>query len=94
MTWACGRRSRRRDIADEVVIELLVEPRANGVRRIGPKERIAVRGRAHDSPDAEIAGALLGVLPPRAVKRARCDAAGTRDQAALVIGAYRTLTPL
>ena len=52
----------RRDVADEIEIELVVERRVDRVRRSDQKERIAVRGRAHDRLGADIAAGTRPVV--------------------------------
>ena len=52
----------RRDVANEIEIELVVERRVDRVRRIGQQERIAVRGRAHDRLGADVATGTRPVL--------------------------------
>src|SRR6516165_1632774 len=46
--------SDRRHIADEVIIELVVERRVDRVRRTCQEQRIAVRWRAHDRIGANV----------------------------------------
>ena len=48
----------RRDVADEIEIELVVERRIDRVRSIPHRlKRVAVRGRSHDRLGGDIAGA-------------------------------------
>jgi hypothetical protein len=49
----------RRDVADEIEVELVIERRVDCVRRTDQEEREAVRGRAHDCLGTEI-GASAG----------------------------------
>ena len=52
----------RRDVADEIEIELVVERRVDRVRRTDQKECIAVGGRTHDRLGADIAAGARPVL--------------------------------
>ena len=52
----------RRDVADEIEIELVVERRVDRVRRSDQEERIAVRRRAHDRLGGDIAASARPVL--------------------------------
>jgi hypothetical protein len=52
----------RRDVADEVEIELVVERRVDCVRRIDQKERVAVRPRTHDRLGGDIGASARTVL--------------------------------
>ena len=52
----------RRDVADEIEIELVVERRVDRVRRSDQEERVAVRRRAHDRLGADIAAGARPVL--------------------------------
>jgi len=52
----------RRDVADEIEIELAVEAGVDRVHESGHKERISVRGRVHDHLGADIAGSSWSVL--------------------------------
>ena len=52
----------RRDIADEIVVELVVKRRVDDVRDCDQKERVAVGGRAHDRLGRDIAGGAWSVL--------------------------------
>ena len=52
----------RRDVADEIEIELVVERRVDRVRRQDQEQRIAVRRRAHDRLGADIAAGARPVL--------------------------------
>src|SRR5262249_52542423 len=52
----------RRDVADEIEIELVVECAVDRVHESGHKERISVRGRVHDHLGADIAGSSWSVL--------------------------------
>src|SRR5262249_6700348 len=52
----------RRDVADEIEVELVIEHGVHRVRRMDQEERIAIRGRAHDGLSGDItpgAGAVL-----------------------------------
>jgi len=46
----------RRDVADQIEIELVVERGVDRVHRIGQKERIAVRRRTHDRFGGNVSG--------------------------------------
>jgi hypothetical protein len=46
----------RRDVADEIIIEIAIERSVGRIIRTGEKERIAVRGRLHDRLGADIVG--------------------------------------
>ncbi len=52
----------RRDVADEIEIELVVERRVDRIRRTDQQQRIAVRRRTHDRLGADIAGGARPVL--------------------------------
>ena len=52
----------RRDVADEIEIELVVERRVDRVRRRGQEERVAVGRRVHDGLGADIAAGARPVL--------------------------------
>ena len=52
----------RRDVADEIEIELVVEQRAGYGRCADQQERIAIRGRFHDRLGADIAAGTRPVL--------------------------------
>jgi hypothetical protein len=52
----------RRDVADEIEIEPIVERRVYCVRRIYKKERVAVRRRTHDRLGADIGASARTVL--------------------------------
>ena len=52
----------RRDVADEIEIEIVVERRIDGVRRRGHKKRVAVRRRPHDRLGGEICAGARPVL--------------------------------
>ena len=52
----------RRDVADEIEIELVVERRVDRVRRADQEERVAVRRRAHDRLGGDIAAGARPVL--------------------------------
>jgi len=54
--------SDRRDIADKIVIELVVERRVDRVRRADQEQRIAVGGRTHDRLGADIGAGARAVL--------------------------------
>ena len=52
----------RRDVADEIEIELVVERRVDRVGRTDQEERIAVRRRTHDRLGGDIAAGARPVL--------------------------------
>jgi hypothetical protein len=52
----------RRDVADEVVTELLVKGRVNGLRGVEHKQCVAVRTRAHDDFGGNVAACSRPVL--------------------------------
>ena len=52
----------RRDVADEIEVELVVERRVDRVRRTDQEQRVAVRRRAHDRLGADIAAGARPVL--------------------------------
>ena len=52
----------RRDVADEIEIELVVERRVDRVRRTDQEERVAVRRRTHDRLGGDIAAGARPVL--------------------------------
>ena len=52
----------RRDVADEIEIELVVERRVDRVRRTDQEERVAVRRRTHDRLGGDIATGARPVL--------------------------------
>ena len=52
----------RRDVADEIEIELVVERRVDRVRRADQEERVAIRGRTHDRLGGDIAAGARPVL--------------------------------
>jgi len=52
----------RRDVADEIEIELLVERGVDRVRYAGEQERVSVGRRIHDQFGADIAGGTRPVL--------------------------------
>ena len=52
----------RRDVADEIEIEFVVERRIDRVRRTDQEERVAVRRRAHDRLGGDIAAGARPVL--------------------------------
>src|SRR3954466_1907272 len=52
----------RRDVADEIEIEVVIERRVDRVRRIGEQQRIAVRRRAHARLGANVAAGAGPVL--------------------------------
>src|SRR6516165_12659665 len=52
----------RRDVADEIEIELVVEGGIDRVHESSHKERISVRGRVHDHLGADIADSSWSVL--------------------------------
>src|SRR5262245_15084479 len=51
-----------RDIADEIVVELVVECRIDRVETTDQQKRVAVCGRAHDGLGADIAAATRPVV--------------------------------
>src|SRR5262249_52482893 len=57
-----GNARNRRDVADEIEIELVVEGGVDRVHESSHKERISVRGRVHDYIGADIAGSSWSVL--------------------------------
>src|SRR5262249_39699038 len=52
----------RRDVANEIEIELLVERRVDRVVRACQEDRVSVRGHAYDRLGADIAGGTRSVL--------------------------------
>ena len=63
MTSGCANDARdRRDVADEIEIELVVERRVDRVRRSDKEERVAVRRRPHDRLGADIGAGARPVL--------------------------------
>src|SRR6266436_312661 len=52
----------RRDVADEIEIEFVVERRVDRVRRACQEQRVAVRRRLHDRLGTDIAGGTRSVL--------------------------------
>ena len=52
----------RRDVADEIEIELVVKRRVDRVRGADQKKRVAVRGRPHDRLGGDIAAGSRPVL--------------------------------
>ena len=52
----------RRDVADEIEVELFIERRVDCIRRADQEQRIAVRGRAHDRLGGDIAASARPVL--------------------------------
>ena len=52
----------RRDIADEIEIELFIERRIDSVRRTNQEERIAIGGRAHDHFGCDVGASARPVL--------------------------------
>jgi hypothetical protein len=52
----------RRDVADEIEIELVVERRVDRVRCACQEQRVAVRRRLHDRLGTDIAGGARPVL--------------------------------
>src|SRR5262249_17386639 len=55
--WCAANASDWRDIADEIVVELVVECRIDRVETTDQEKRVAVCGRAHDDLGADIAAA-------------------------------------
>src|SRR5262249_51671863 len=55
--WCADNASDWRDIADEIVVELVVECRIDRVETTDQQKRVAVCGRAHDGLGADIAAA-------------------------------------
>ena len=60
--WHAADARDRRDVADEIEIELVVERRVDRVVASDQKERIAVRRRAHDRLGGDIAAGARPVL--------------------------------
>src|SRR5215467_7959751 len=58
----CANTSNRRDVADKMEIELVVERRVDCVRGTNQKKRITIRRRAYDRLDTDIAAAARPVL--------------------------------
>jgi hypothetical protein len=54
--------SNRRDVADEVEIELLVKRGVDRVGDCGQEQRIAVRGRIHDRLGADVAASARPIF--------------------------------
>src|SRR5262245_39037520 len=52
----------RRDVADEIEIELIVESRVEGVGDCDREQRMAIRGRTHDRLSGHIAASARPVL--------------------------------
>ena len=52
----------RRDVADEIEIELFVQRRVDRVRRSDQEERVAIGGRTHDRLGGDIAAGTRPVL--------------------------------
>ena len=52
----------RRDVADEIEIELVVERRVDRVRRAGHEKRVSVRRRTHDRLGGDIGTSTRPVL--------------------------------
>src|SRR4051812_25974098 len=50
------------DVADEIEIELVVERRIDGIRRIGEQKGIAIRSRTHDCLGADVAASTGPIL--------------------------------
>ena len=63
MTLGCADDARdRRDVADEIEIELLVERRVDGIRRTDQEKRIAIGGRTNDRFGGDIGACARPVL--------------------------------
>src|SRR5216683_8154285 len=60
--WGAANARDRRNVADEIEIELLVERRVHRVRQSDKQERIAVRRCPHDAFGADIAAGARSVL--------------------------------
>src|SRR5262249_35252500 len=52
----------RRDITDEIEVELVVERRVDRVGRVDQEERIAIRGRTHDRLRGDITAGARSVF--------------------------------
>src|SRR5215472_14779309 len=52
----------RRDVADEIEVELLIKRRVHRVRRMDEEERIAIRYRTHDGLRGDIGAGARPVL--------------------------------
>src|SRR5215813_9829116 len=52
----------RRDVADEIEVELLIKRRVHRVRRMDEEERIAIRYRTHDGLRGDISAGARPVL--------------------------------
>jgi hypothetical protein len=52
----------RRDIADKIEIEFVVERRVDGVRRTAEEERVAVRCRTHDRLGGQAASGAAAIF--------------------------------
>src|SRR5262245_41895231 len=78
----------RRDIADEIEVELLIKRRIDGVVRCGKEEGIAIWGSADDRLGAEIGASAgpvfdderLGRAAPTAIGRSRAQRCQSRRQ--------------
>src|SRR5262245_26265527 len=60
--WKSDDRSDRRDVANEIETEFLVERRVDGVRRASHEQRVAVRRRLHHRLGANVAAGAGPVL--------------------------------
>src|SRR5262249_18504198 len=58
----CANTSNRRDVADKIEIELVVERRVDCVRGTNQEKRVTIRRRAYDRVDTDIAAAARPVL--------------------------------
>src|SRR5215471_2955906 len=52
----------RRDVTDEIEVELVIERRVDRVGRVDQEERIAIRGRTHDRLRGDIAAGARSVF--------------------------------
>src|SRR5262249_48887510 len=52
----------RRDVTDEIEVELVIERRVDRVGRMDQEERIAIRGRTHDRLRGDITAGARPVL--------------------------------
>src|SRR5437867_11905958 len=57
-----GNAGDRRDVADEIEIELFVERRISRVRKTNQEKRVAIRGRIHDGLGGDV-GTRDGRVP-------------------------------
>src|SRR5215475_2249306 len=54
----------RRDVTDEIEVELVIERRVHRVRRMDQEERIAISGRTHDRLRGDITAGAAGRAAP------------------------------